>query len=127
MKSTTSANRIEAELKWSAIVRVSTLSRSAIDCGRTLSSRFSAFSCSTRSAASASRRWRANIASSVKKIAPPTAVMTVTGHGVPAVRHLAPHRIGDEFVLRLAGPFDVAIGVSLVRAEHFLKKEDVGR
>ena len=46
---------------------------------------------------------------------------------VLAVRDLTPHRVGDEFVLRLAGPFDVAISVSLVRAEHLLKKQDVGR
>jgi hypothetical protein len=50
VKSTTSANRIDAELNWSAIVRVSALSLSAIDRGRMLSSRPSALACSSRSA-----------------------------------------------------------------------------
>src|SRR5437667_11735420 len=53
--------------------------------------------------------------------------MTVTGHGVPAVRHLAPHRIGDEFVLRLAGPVEIAAGVAAMNPEHFLQEKDVGR
>ena len=53
VKSTTSANRMEAELKWSAIGRVCAFSRSAIELGRMLSRRSSAFACSTRSAASA--------------------------------------------------------------------------
>ena len=75
VKSTTSANRIDAELNWSAIVWVWALSRSAIDRGRMLSSRLSALDCSSRNAASASRRWLANTASSVKTIVPPTVML----------------------------------------------------
>ena len=52
VKSTTSANRIDAEANWSAIVPVSALSLSAIERGRMFRSRLSARSCSTRSAAS---------------------------------------------------------------------------
>jgi len=55
------------------------------------------------------------------------AVMAVAVHGVLSVRDLAPHRVGDELVLRLAGPLVVAIRVPLVDAEHFLQEKDVGR
>jgi hypothetical protein len=43
-----------------------------------LSSRLSAFACSTRSAATASRRWRAKTASSVKTIVPPTITLAAS-------------------------------------------------
>ena len=72
VKSTTSANRIDAEPNWSAIGCVSALSLSAIDAGRMLSSRLSALACSARNAASAFRRWSAKTASSVNTIVPPT-------------------------------------------------------
>ena len=75
MKSTTSANRIDAELNWSAIVCESTFSRSAIELGRMFRSRFSARACSARSAARAARRCLAKTASSVKTIVPPTAML----------------------------------------------------
>ena len=61
VKSTTSANRIEAAANWSAIVPGSAFSRSAMEWGRMLSNRFSARSCSTRSAASASSRCLTNV------------------------------------------------------------------
>ena len=70
VKSTTSANRIDAEANWSAIVPASALSLSAIERGRMFSSRLSARSCSTRSAASASSRWRTNCARSPNTTAP---------------------------------------------------------
>ncbi len=74
VKSTTSANRIEAELNWSAIGWVDALSRSAIERGRMLSSRPSDLVCSRRSAASASRRSWAKTARRTNTIAPPTAM-----------------------------------------------------
>ena len=70
VKSTTSANRIDAEANWSAIVPESALSLSAIDRGRMFSSRLSARSCSIRSAARASSRWRTNCARSPKTTVP---------------------------------------------------------
>ena len=50
-------------------------SRSAIERGRMFSRSLSALACSSRSAASASRRWLANTASSVNTMAPPTAML----------------------------------------------------
>ena len=76
VKSTTSANRIDAAANWSAIVAVSALSLSAIERGRMFSSRFSARSCSTRSAASASSRWRTNCARSPNTTAPATVTLS---------------------------------------------------
>ena len=69
---------IEADPNWSAIVCVSAFSLSAIERGRMLSRRFSAFACSTRSAASASRRCLAKTASSVNTIVPPTAMFSAS-------------------------------------------------
>jgi hypothetical protein len=57
------------ELNWSAIVRASAFSRSAIERGRMFRSRLSAL-------AWASRRWRANTARSVNTIVPPTATFS---------------------------------------------------
>ena len=51
VKSTTSAKRMEAASKWSAIVWVAAFSRSAIELGRMFMRSVSDFSCSTRSAA----------------------------------------------------------------------------
>ena len=76
VKSTTSANRIEAAANWSAIVALSVLSRSAIDRGRMFSRRVSARSCSTCSAASASSRWRTNCARSRNTTAPATVTLS---------------------------------------------------
>ena len=75
VKSTMSANRIDAAANWSAIVDVSALSFSAMERGRMLSSRVSARSCSTCSAASASSRWRTNSTSSPNTTAPPIATL----------------------------------------------------
>ena len=55
------------------------------------------------------------------------AVMAVAVHGILAIRDFAPHRVGNELVLRLARPLDIAIGVPVVCAEDFLQKKDVGR
>src|SRR5947207_8347608 len=55
------------------------------------------------------------------------AVMAVAVHGILSVRDFAPHRVGNELVLRLARPLDIAIGVPVVRTEDFLQKKDVGR
>jgi hypothetical protein len=55
------------------------------------------------------------------------AVMAMPVDGVLAVGDLAPHRVGDEFVLRLARPFVVAERVPIVRADHFLQEQNVGR
>jgi hypothetical protein len=75
VKSTTSANRIEAEFSWSAIGCVDAFSRSAIERGRMLSNSPSDFACSTRRAARASRRSWANTARRMNTIAPPTVML----------------------------------------------------
>ena len=63
---TTSAKRMEAAAKSSAIVRAAALSRSAIGRGRMFTRRASDFSCSARSALNAALRWWAKVARSVK-------------------------------------------------------------
>ena len=78
VKSTTSANRTDAAVNWSAMVLGLDFSRSAIEPGRMFSSRLSARSCSIRSAASASARCFANSARSVNTIVPPTAMFSAS-------------------------------------------------
>ena len=78
MKSTTSANRIDAEVNWSAIVPGSAFSLSAIGRGSTLSSRFSAWSWAICRAVSASCRCLANSARSVNTIVPPTEMLSAS-------------------------------------------------
>jgi hypothetical protein len=56
VKPTTSAKTIEAESKWSAIAWVAAFSRSAIELGKMFTRSASDFSCSARSALSASLR-----------------------------------------------------------------------
>src|SRR5438477_12851075 len=53
--------------------------------------------------------------------------MPVAVHGILSVGDLAPHRVGDELMLWLARPLDIAIGVPVVRTEDFLQEENVGR
>jgi hypothetical protein len=54
------------------------------------------------------------------------AVVAVVIDGVSAVGKVGPDRIRQELVLRFRRPLLVALGVALVRAEHFLQKDDVG-
>ncbi len=76
VKSTTSANRIDAAANWSAIVVVSALSFSAMERGRMFNSRFSALSCSACRASSTSSRWRTNATSSPNTTAPVTVTLS---------------------------------------------------
>ena len=78
VKSTTSANRIDAELNWSAIGCACAFSCSAIELGRMLRSRFSDLACSPEARSSASRRCLANSANSVKTIVPPTTMFNAS-------------------------------------------------
>ena len=78
VKSTTSAKRIDAAVELVGDRLRLALSLSAIDRGRMLSRRLSAFACSIRSAASASWRCCAKTASSVKTIVPPTATLSAS-------------------------------------------------
>ena len=55
------------------------------------------------------------------------AVVAVAVDRIAAVRHLAPHRVGDELVLRFARPVEVAPGVAVVDALHLLQEQDVRR
>ena len=81
VKSTTSANRIDAATNWSAIVAVSALSLSAIERGRMFRSRFSARSCSTRSAATACSRCRTNCTRSPNTTEPATVTLSAIING----------------------------------------------
>jgi hypothetical protein len=54
------------------------------------------------------------------------AVMAVVRDRVLSVRDLAPHRAGDELVLRLQRPVLVACRVTAVDADDLLQKHDVG-
>ena len=47
-------------------------------------------------------------------------------NSVAAVGDLPPYGIGDELVLRLAGPVVIAAGVAIVGALHLLQEQDVG-
>ena len=100
MKSTTSANRIDAEVNWSAIVWGSAFSRSAIGRGSTLRSRLSAWSWAIWRAVNASCRCLANSARSVNTIVPPTAMLSASitlvnhagsGELVPRISPARPH------------------------------------
>ena len=51
--------------------------------------------------------------------------MAVVGDRVLAVGDLAPHGVGDEFVLRLGRPVDVPRRVTPVDADDFLQEQDV--
>ena len=42
-------------------------------------------------------------------------------------RDFVPDRVGDELVLRLAGPIAIAEGVATVHTLHLLQEQDVGR
>ena len=54
------------------------------------------------------------------------AVVAVVVDRVAPVGEIAPHRVGEELVLRLDRPVAVARGLALVRALHFLQENDVG-
>ncbi|MCY1177986.1 hypothetical protein D9M73_183170 [compost metagenome] len=54
------------------------------------------------------------------------AVVAVRVDRVAAVGKVAPHAVGEEFVLRGLRPAGVARGVAVVAAEHFLKEDNVG-
>ena len=52
-------------------------------------------------------------------------VMTLAVHGVAPVGHFMPHRVGNEFVLRLARPVAITAGIALMRALDLLQEQDV--
>jgi len=52
-------------------------------------------------------------------------VMAVVVDGVAAVGDVAPHLVGEEFVLRLVGPVIEARGVAAVLTLHLLQENDV--
>ncbi|MNC23499.1 hypothetical protein D3C75_715280 [compost metagenome] len=54
------------------------------------------------------------------------AVVAVRVDRVAAIGKVAPHAVGEEFVLRGLWPAGVARGVAVVAAEHFLKEDNVG-
>ena len=75
VKSTTSANRIEAESNWSAIGWVCGLQPLGDRARQDVEQEVFGLGLLRRSAASASPRWRANTASSVNTMVPPTAIL----------------------------------------------------
>ena len=54
------------------------------------------------------------------------AVVAVGIDRIAAVGKVAPHTVGEEFVLRGLRPARVARGVAVVAAKHFLEEDDVG-
>ncbi len=102
VKSTTSANRIEAAANWSAIVAGVGLEPVGDRARQDVQQQVLGRSCSTRSAASASSRWRTNCARSPNTTAPATVTLSAIivrrepgRQGRPAAGQLA-HDPGDE-------------------------------
>ena len=54
------------------------------------------------------------------------AVVAVRVDRVAPVGVVAPHRVGQVFVLRRSGQSAIALGVVRVRADHLLQEDDVG-